>query len=185
MTNNVHYMSYSYAIYDLAKDLNKISEFNKNAHNLLELICENNDIIEYLSLDNNVLPFENKELLIDKMLEKNNPYFINSIKVIVQSHQCRKLNYILKALIKKLNKRENILEGFIYTTQPLTKIALTKIEKKLSTQENKVIKLKNLIDDQIIAGYRITFEDRIIENSIFSQLKNLKHKLLKEEHYEN
>lgn len=178
MINKVNYLSYAYAIFEIAKENNEVSKINDDSHQLLDLLTRNEEIIEYLLIDTEMLDYKQKEKLLDAILDGCAQDFINAIKIIVMNHYTRYITQILRTVIKQLNKIENILEGFIYTTSMLSTEKVLKIEQKLSKEQNKKIKLTNLIDQDIIAGYRIAFEDQIIENSVASQMRDLKKQLL-------
>lgn len=172
------YLSYSYAIYELAIETNKVSKLNKEIHDFIEEIDEKGEIIDYLAIDSEILHFEEKEKFIDEIFADYDELFLNTIKVIVQNHLAKHLRYILENVIINLNKYEGILEGIIYTTMPLDQQIINKFEQKLSQQENKKIHLKNKIDKNIISGFKIILGDKIIEKNISHQLSKIKSQLL-------
>ncbi|WP_027334274.1 ATP synthase F1 subunit delta [Mycoplasma elephantis] len=178
MITDSNYLNYSYAIFEIAQEDNKISTFNKNAHDFLHIIETNEEIVDYLSADETLLAFKHKDDLLDKILKGMNINFINAIKLIVIDKKSRFLPQILQNLIKKLNIKEDILEGIIFTTKKIPAKTIKQFEEKISKRKNKKVVLKNKIDPEIISGFKIVFDDHIIENNIESQLKDLKEQLL-------
>ncbi|UUD37291.1 F0F1 ATP synthase subunit delta [Mycoplasmopsis californica] len=185
MIREVNYLSYSYAIYEIALEDNKVSTFNKNAHEFAEMMENNDDIVNYLSADDTLLSFKHKDDLLNKILKGMNPNFINAIKLIAQDKKARFLPRIINSLIKKLNAKEDILEGIIYTTKKISQQQIKRFETKLAKEKNKKIILRNKIDPNIISGFKIVFNDLVIENNIDAQLKDLKQQLLYGGNYGN
>ncbi|MDJ1648659.1 ATP synthase F1 subunit delta [Mycoplasma phocimorsus] len=172
------YLSYSYAIYELAVETKKVSQLNKEIHDFLEELDEKPEIIDYLAIDSEILHFDEKEKFIDEIFKDYDELFLNTIKVIVQNHLSKHIRYIFENVIVSLNKYEGIQEGIIFTTMPLNKETIKKFEEKLSKQEEKKVFLKNKIDKNIVSGFRIILADKIIEKNISHQLSTIKSQLL-------
>ena len=87
-----------------------------------------------------------------------------------------------KDILNKLNKYlQDILkieQGIIYSTEKLTSVKIKKIEEKVSKELDKKITLKNLIDKELIGGFKIVVGSIVIEDSVKSELKAMKDSLI-------
>ena len=62
--------------------------------------------------------------------------------------------------------------------EKLTPVKLKKIEEKISQELNKKITLKNLIDKELIGGFKVVVGSIVIEDSVKSELKAIKNSLI-------
>ena len=87
-----------------------------------------------------------------------------------------------KDILNKLNKYlQDILkieQGIIYSTEKLTSVKIKKIEEKVSKELDKKITLKNLIDKELIGGFKIVVGSIVIEDSVKSELRAMKDSLI-------
>ena len=65
-----------------------------------------------------------------------------------------------------------------FSTEKLTSVKIKKIEEKVSKELGKKITLKNLIDKELIGGFKIVVGSIVIEDSVKSELKAMKDSLI-------
>ena len=71
-----------------------------------------------------------------------------------------------------------IKRGLVYTRFPLSKLDLEKIEKSFETKEKKIIKLKNIIDYNLIGGLKVSLDGEVYDYTIATKLNKLRTSLI-------
>jgi F-type H+-transporting ATPase subunit delta len=92
------------------------------------------------------------------------------------------MNYILDILSSfnsLCNEHFGVLEGIIYSVEPLDKKYIQQIQDILSKKENVKCELKNIIDKSLIGGLKVMINDHIYDDSIKFHLEKMKSTLLK------
>lgn len=167
---------YASALVSIAKDEKKCQEYKENALNLLDLFLEKPEIQKYL--DSYFVKEEDKNSLIDKIcvsFELKN--FTNFIKLITKKHLIYLYKDIVKKIVKLLNEELNIDEGYVYSTEELSKLQIDKISDAVSKKLNHRVELKNVIDERLIGGVRVVINDHVYDGSIKFKLETLKNNL--------
>ena len=80
------------------------------------------------------------------------------------------VNKVYEEFIKLLDKNEGIIEVDVTTVEPLDRNVEDKIIKKLSQKLNKKIRLKKIVNKEIIGGIILKINSIMIDNSIKSKL---------------
>ena len=167
---------YASALVSIAKDENKCQEYKESALNLLDLFLEKPEIQKYL--DSYFVSEDDKNSLIDKLcssFELKN--FTNFIKLVTKKHLIYLYKDIVKKIVKLLNEELNIDEGFVYSTEELSKEQISKISDAVSKKLNHKVELKNVIDERLIGGVRVVINDHVYDGSIKFKLETLKSNL--------
>ncbi|KDE43386.1 ATP synthase subunit delta [Metamycoplasma hyosynoviae] len=164
--------NWSFALYDLANELNQLKKLKAEVIIINSVLHENKKYLKYL----NTLWISQEEKFknIDVAFSKFNKYLVNFIKLIVKANISNYLIVIFKKFLELANQKLNIKYGVIYSTSPLTKLEIEKITKKVCQKLNSEVYLENKIDSNLIAGIKIKIGDYIIENSIDNYLNKFK-----------
>ena len=83
------------------------------------------------------------------------------------------------AFVSDANSYQGVKEGLIYSSVPLDKNTISRIEKAISKKEGITIYLKPIVDQTLIGGVRVLINDHIYDSSIVSQIERMKRKILK------
>jgi len=105
-------------------------------------------------------------------------YLTNYIKVILKNNRSYYLYKILKETIYRFDDYLNIETGTIYSTYKFDKESKKRIIQALENHLNKKIYLKEVIDTNLIGGFRIVLKNDVYDSSVLRFVHNLKKKLL-------
>jgi F-type H+-transporting ATPase subunit delta len=175
---NELYNRYALALLDLAKEENKVEDFQKEVSSLKTVFKDNPEFIEFLNSYN----FDEKTKFdfIDKNLGKPySPELINYIKIIVHHRRGGLIYKIFNETLMRFNDYLNIEHGTIYSTIPLDKKEMERIVAVIEKNTSKRVELKNVIDPSLIGGIKVVLKNDIYDASIKSKIVNLKQTLLK------
>lgn len=168
---------YATALFSLKKDENQLVESQKEVKELLKVLKENPDFL--MLLDSSYKELEEKEKIIDTVFKSVDTEVRNFMKIVVRNHRGQYLIEIFEGFNSLVNESRGVLEGLVYSTEPLKENELDKLTEKISEVENIPVELKNLIDPRLIGGVKVVINDHIYDGSIKHQLENMRLTLLK------
>ena len=170
-------LRYGLALYSLAKDLNKVEDWQKDLKQIKGILKDNPDFV--LLLNNSFLSQEERKQILDKCFSSLDVEIVTFFKMILDNNRISYIFEILDSFNSLCNQHFGIEEGIIYSVEPLTNEQITQIENKISKKENIRIELKNLIDKSLIGGLKVVISDRVYDDSIKFHLGEMKSTLLK------
>jgi F-type H+-transporting ATPase subunit delta len=171
-------IGYSLALFSIAEEENKVNEYFIDAKMILETFS-NPDYLPLIDiLNSRGLTLDKKEKIINEVFVNVEQYISNFMKLLVFRSKIKLITNIMRVFIKHCCEFLKIKEGTVYSATVLEKAEIKKIEKKISLEQDCKVSLVNLIDKELISGIRIVIGNNIIENSIISDLEEMK-KMLK------
>ena len=171
---------YAEALYSLKKDENSLESSQKEIKEIKELIKvlkENPDFL--VVLNSSYKEFEEKEQIIDKVFIGVDEEIKTLIKIVVKNHRGQYLTEIFENYNSLVNEYRGVLEGLVYSTEPLSESQLAKLNSTIGKIETRPVELKNIIDPSLIGGVKVVINDHIYDGSIKRHIDDMKIALLK------
>lgn len=168
---------YARALYSLSLDNNNLEEVKKEAKEILDVLNASDDLIALLS--NEFLSIEERQGVARQVLKGVNEDILAMIDIIIKNHRVKYLKDVLEAFVSDVNSYQGVKEGLIYSSVPLDKNTISRIEKAISKKEGITIYLKPIVDQTLIGGVRVLINDHIYDSSIVSQIERMKRKILR------
>ena len=146
---------YGEGLFSLALEKNKVAEYKEQI-----------DFVKVTFDESNVLPFiksykvskEEKKDLVKNAFDKHVDQYV--------------LNFLFLLIHKLCNEQLKIKEGIIETARELDEESIKKLEKALSDGEYTVV-LKPKINKDLISGFRVTIEEKVIDNTMKQRIKQM------------
>ena len=125
-------------------------------------------------IDSPLTNSKNKVLILKKIFKKLklSKDFENFLITLTNHGKLFLVNKIHFQFVKLLDENDGTLEVTVTTTEPLEKNVEEKIKKNLSEKLKLKIRLKKLIDKEIIGGIILKVNSIMIDNSIKSKLSD-------------
>ena len=176
---------YGSALFSLALERNKISEYQEEVKELKRIFKENSDFI--MVLGSSFETMENRISMVEKTLPGVNEDIVSLIKILIENNRIDNLLDVFTCFNSCCNEYRGVDEGLIYSTIPLDEQTINKIEEKISKIENRKVELLNRIDPALIGGVKVVINGHIYDGSIKNQIEMMRNDLLKKEDtpYEN
>ena len=168
---------YGLALYSLAVDLDKVSEYQAQVKELSHIFRENADFI--MVLGSSFLPIEERQEILRKALVGVDKNILSFILVIMDNNRTNELLDIFSCFNSYCNEHRGVKEGLIYSTVKLDQKVINQIEEKMAKVENNKVELRNIIDPSLIGGVKIVIHDHIYDGSIKHHMEMMKTDLLK------
>jgi len=169
---------YAKALLAVAIENNKIEEYKEDLECLIkyfEEVCEFKFFIE-----NSQLGKEEKKDTMSKILANDcDEKFLNFVKVLIDKDRMNILSDILENYEILANEYQNIIEIKVTSAMSLDDYDIEKIKEKYKSYfEGFKIKIKNVIDKDIIGGLKLEFGDTVIDATLKTKLNDLRNHML-------
>lgn len=168
---------YAEALYSLKKDENSLESSQKEIKELIKVLKENPDFL--VVLNSSYKEFEEKEQIIDKVFIGVDEEIKTLIKIVVKNHRAQYLTEIFENYNSLVNEYRGVIEGLVYSTEPLSESQLAKLNSAIGKIETRPVELKNIIDPSLIGGVKVVINDHIYDGSIKRHINDMKIALLK------
>ena len=168
---------YAEALYSLKKDENSLESSQKEIKELIKVLKENPDFL--VVLNSLYKEFEEKEEIIDKVFVGVDEEIKTLIKIVVKNHRGQYLTEIFENYNSLVNEYRGVIEGLVYSTEPLSESQLAKLNSAIGKIETRPVELKNIIDPSLIGGVKVVINDHIYDGSIKRHINDMKIALLK------
>ncbi|WP_406602684.1 F0F1 ATP synthase subunit delta [Metamycoplasma sualvi] len=175
MIKNEVKIGYALALLDIAKEEKITKKIYLQINQIIESLEKNEEFV--LLLDSNIEQAK-KEKLIKNVFKNIHWSLTNVAMILMIKNNFKYFKDILNKLNKYLQDILKIEQGIIYSTEKLTSVKIKKIEEKVSKELDKKITLKNLIDKELIGGFKIVVGSIVIEDSVKSELRAMKDSLI-------
>lgn len=175
MESSTHY---AMALFNLAFEKDKLDKYHDELISLKEVIKENEKFLELL--DCQFIAPEERKSLLDNTFKDYEEDIRNFLKVLLDKHRLRSLYEIIDLFLKMYQDNKGIIRGKVYSTYPLSKEQIKRIEKAFLEKKKQKIILENEIDENLIGGIRLILKDKIYDASLKNKLEQMKSSLKKE-----
>ncbi len=166
---------YAQAIYDLAKEDNKIDIINE-CFIVVNKSIEDNDFMELLSSPK--LTKEEKKNILTKVYGKLDSLFLDFMYVLIDNNRFNRISYIYDYYNQLIKNEHNILHIEAYSVKELTKAQIDNLRKTLSSYYNgKTLEIENIVDPKLIGGVRIECNGKTLDVTLKKSLANMKDSL--------
>ena len=155
---------YGLALYSLAVDLDKVSEYQLEVKELSRIFKENEDFI--MVLGSSFLPIEERQEILRKALVGVSDNVMAFIMVIMDNNRINEILDIFDSFNSYCNEYRGVSEGLIYSAFKLDQKVIDQIQTKMEKIEHNKVELKNIIDPTLIGGVKIVIHDHVYDGSI-------------------
>lgn len=164
---------YAQALFDLSLENNVLEKVAEDMTLVNKVVSESREL--RLMLNNPVLDTLKKNNVLRKIFEgKVEDLSLRFILLITRKGREKYIPYISKAFDDIYKDYKNIVNVILTTTYKTDKEIKDRVLKLLTDITNKNIELDEVIDDDLIGGFVINFEDYQYDASVKTQLKRLR-----------
>lgn len=164
---------YAKALFDYASEKDKVEEVCGDLRLFADILKENREL--QMLLRNPVIEPHQKHKIFESIfngtLQETTYQFLD---VLLKKKREPALDTICEEFFKLYNAAHNIRPVTITTAQPLGDDLKEKILKMLVEQTHATIDLQQVVDPEIIGGFKIQMDDYYLDSSILSKINKLK-----------
>lgn len=170
-------MRYGKALFDLAIEKNLVNEYNDAVVDLLDIIEQNKEFVDILS--NPGITQAQKLDFVQKILLSLVPEdFIGLLSLVLRRGREASLKDMLSHFQVLYFEHKKIAKAVLYAPKQLDNAKIVEITNIVSKKLGKTVEAELVIDETLIAGFKIEVDGFVFDASIKMQLTKLKNQLL-------
>ena len=165
---------YALALYELSKDQNQTEEFVSNMINFIKIFNSNKDLKNFVK--NPTYSVESQKIVFEKILTimKFNKMIKNFFSILIIKKRIFFLDTIVEEFLKLISLKQGEVSGNLISSKKIDEKTILDIEKDISENIKRPIKLKPKIDESLIGGIVVQIGSLMIDASIKNKLKKYK-----------
>jgi len=167
---------YGSALYQAARDLDKITLISEEAGELLGVFESEPELPAFLNSPA-IAAVAKKDVIGTVFEGKICDELLNFMFVLIDKGRTRHFAKIIGAYRNLINKADGFAYGKILSVEPLNEVRLKKFEEETGKLLNLNVKLENFTAPDLIGGVKIFVDGKIIDASVKSRIKDLKNSL--------
>lgn len=162
---------YAESFFSLGLDKKCVEEY-KNDLKQVKNIFDDVENIKTFFLSERITKDEKKDLIRNTLANSIKRDTLNFLLLLVDKGRIGKYSEIIVAYNKLANNELNIKEGVIESVRPLDEAKIKELEEALSKDDMKV-ELKQKINKSLISGFKISFDNEVIDASMKDKIDKL------------
>ncbi len=165
---------YALALYDLSKEKNQTEEFVSNMVAFMKIFNSNKDLKNFVK--NPTYSVENQKIVFDKILSfmNFNKLVKNFFLILIIKKRIFFLDQIIEEFLKLISIKRGEVSGNLISPKEIDEKTILDIQREISTNIKRSIKLKSKIDKSLIGGIVIQIGSLMIDASIKNKLQKYK-----------
>lgn len=143
-----------------------------------ELIKSNSNL--HRAFSNPAIAHLSKEKVLENLLAKAKPSKITSnfLRVLLRNSRLTEISEINKKFASVLDERSGLLSAEVISARPLSESEKSELQASVAKLTGKQVSLNFKIDENIIGGVVTRVGSTVYDNSVKTQLENLKQQLV-------
>ena len=165
---------YALALYELSKEEGKTEEFVLNISSFMKIFESNANLKNFVK--NPTYSVESQKMVFEKILThmKLNKILKNFFLVLIAKKRIFFLDIIVEEFLKLISLKRGEVSGNLISSKKIDAKTILDIEREISTNIKRSIKLKPKIDESLIGGIVIQIGSLMIDTSIKNKLQKYK-----------
>lgn len=173
---------WSNGLFQLAREIKKITQFAEESNKLIDVFTACPEFINIVSSSSSNLTIEVRKQIVNETFKNHiEPYILNFFLLLIDEHHFQSVRFILKEFRKLCNEYHDINYGIIYSVIELSNHQINQIKLKIEKVIKHKIKVINKIDKSLIGGIKVKVRNQVFDGSVKGQIDQLKQKLLSHE----
>jgi F-type H+-transporting ATPase subunit delta len=168
---------YAKSLIDLSLEQNRLEQTNNEVRDIVNLIHQNRDLA--LILKSPIIKEDTKQTIFKKILEgKVSDLMLAFVAIVIKKKREPYLLSILNAFIEKYNELKDITSVTVTTAVPVDdqfKADIIELMKQKYDKKNIIVSEK--VNEELIGGFVLEFEDKKLDTSVSYQLDKLRKEL--------
>jgi F-type H+-transporting ATPase subunit delta len=170
---------YAIAVFELAKEQNAIALITEELKVVSE-VFENTNLFETYFKHPKVSRDDKKALVKTSFHGKISDMLLNTLFLLIDKKREGMLFKIIEEFLKLTNDEQGIAEAKVYTAKPLTDVEKVAFEATFSKVAGKgKLTIDNIVDPELIGGFKVRIGDRIYDGSVLSQLRRIERRMIR------
>ena len=176
MSKSVLANKIGYSLFEVAKENNTLEEVSYELKEVAKVVNGNSDFVTLMNNPN--IEKIKKINLIDASFSGVNKYVVNVVKILAGNLQISLINFVLEQFTELFNRYSNSVVVKVESASPLTELQLENLKEKLKNElQLEKVELNNFVDESLLGGFKLTYNNKVVDASIKAKLSAIKAKI--------
>ena len=176
MSKSVLANKIGYSLFEVARENNSLEQVSYELNEVAKVVNENPDFVTLMNNPN--IEKIKKINLIDASFTGVNKYVVNVVKILAVNLQISLINFVLEQFTELFNKHSNSVVVKVESASPLTDVQLENLKEKLKNElQLEKVELNNFVDESLLGGFKLTYNNKVVDASIKAKLNAIKAKI--------
>jgi F-type H+-transporting ATPase subunit delta len=170
---------YAIAVFELAKEQNAVAQITEELKVVNEVV-ENTDLFDTFFKHPKVTREQKKDLVKASFHGKISDTLLNTLFLLIDKKREGILFKLVEEFLKLTNEEQGVAEAKVFTAKPLTdgeQAAFAATFSKVSGKGK--LTINNIVDPELIGGFKVRIGDRIYDGSVLSQLRRIERRMIR------
>ena len=167
---------YSKAIFQIAKESNNLPNIKDDMDSIISAHESSEDFKKLIN--NTLINYSDRKEILSTVISKMNEKTNNLIDLLITNKRLSILYDIAHGFNDIYNRENNIERATVITATPISDKIKTQVLKKLQKLSNKSVEIENIIDETILGGFILRYENKEYNASFSQRLSKLKSELI-------
>ena len=176
MSKSVLANKIGYSLFEVARENNSLEQVSYELNEVAKVVNESSDFVTLMNNPN--IEKIKKINLIDASFTGVNKYVVNVVKILAVNLQISLINFVLEQFTELFNKHSNSVVVKVESASPLTDVQLENLKEKLKNElQLEKVELNNFVDESLLGGFKLTYNNKVVDASIKAKLNAIKAKI--------
>ena len=176
MSKSVLANKIGYSLFEVAKENNSLEEVSYELKEVAKVVNESSDFVTLMNNPN--IEKIKKINLIDASFTGVNTYVVNVVKILAGNLQISLINFVLEQFTELFNKHSKSVVVKVESASLLTDVQLENLKEKLKNElQLEKVELNNFVDESLLGGLKLTYNNKVVDASIKAKLNAIKSKI--------
>ena len=176
MSKSVLANKIGYSLFEVAKENNSLEQVSYELNEVAKVVNESSDFVTLMNNPN--IEKIKKINLIDASFTGVNKYVVNVVKILAGNLQISLINFVLEQFTELFNKHSNSVVVKVESASLLTDVQLENLKEKLKNElQLEKVELNNFVDESLLGGFKLTYNNKVVDASIKAKLSAIKAKI--------
>ena len=169
---------YSLALFELSEETKLLSQIEKDATSMLNLIHQSNDFSNLVK--DPTIKLDDLSNVINTITEtyKFDKLFKNFLSFLIKKRRFFFVKHILESFIETCSRKRGELRAELKSAKNLSSDEISKITEVLSKNFNSKIKLNYKHDESLIGGLVVQVGSTMVDTSIKNKLQQIENRMI-------
>ncbi len=167
---------YAEAFFTIAREANKIDDFQQELEKVVAAIEEMENLKEYLA--HLLIPAAAKKEVIEKIFAGQvSDLTMNFLKMVVDKRRESYISVIVEEYKDMADEHRNVAKAELVAAREVPEEEVKMLTEKLSASTGKSVQLQVKVDPALLGGVKIRIGDQIIDGTVAKRLEMLRGQL--------
>ncbi len=168
---------YAEALFDVAKDKDKLDRIHDELNQFAEAMRENRDLQVFFFSP--YFSTAEKRDGIERVISDGDPEFVNFLELLAEKHRMPLIYRIQQQFEERWKQENRKLDVTVTSAVELDPEVIEKIGKEIEEQTDRSVDLRSTVDDGILGGIVLQVGNMVLDASIRNRLEKLRRSVVR------